>query len=343
MRAIALILLAAGPALLPACRSSGADQAAADTAAPQPSAQPPAPQGAVLPAMPVIPAKAPPAVAAAATTPRAERFAALEKEHSEAMNAYFDLFRNAKSDAEMEEIAKTAKAPETKGFAQRARALLEEDATDLTAFQAAKWMLMNRIGPQAGAEDEPTEDALTGVLAILEQHHLERAELGDIAQTLGYEDAPAAQALLEKMSTKSPHREVRGKALGSLAQARKSQAENVAQMQQLGAAKAREEYGRWMGVGRVDELLAKDPAALEAETVALYERLKAEYGDIKTMPGTPYESTLGAQADSTLFEIRNLAIGKTAPEIEGQDVDGVAFKLSDYRGKVVMLDFWGFW
>jgi len=35
--------------------------------------------------------------------------------------------------------------------------------------------------------------------------------------------------------------------------------------------------------------------------------------------------------------------GALAPEIEGQDLDGVPFKLSDYRGKVVMLDFWGDW
>jgi peroxiredoxin len=32
-----------------------------------------------------------------------------------------------------------------------------------------------------------------------------------------------------------------------------------------------------------------------------------------------------------------------APDIEGKDMDGVAFKLSDFRGKVVVLDFWGFW
>jgi hypothetical protein len=32
-----------------------------------------------------------------------------------------------------------------------------------------------------------------------------------------------------------------------------------------------------------------------------------------------------------------------APEITGTDLDGVAFKLSDYKGKIVMLDFWGDW
>ncbi len=37
------------------------------------------------------------------------------------------------------------------------------------------------------------------------------------------------------------------------------------------------------------------------------------------------------------------AVGDPAPEIVGRDLDGVAFKLSDYKGKVVLLDFWGNW
>ncbi|MHC4830376.1 MAG: peroxiredoxin family protein [Planctomycetota bacterium] len=32
-----------------------------------------------------------------------------------------------------------------------------------------------------------------------------------------------------------------------------------------------------------------------------------------------------------------------APDIEGEDLDGVSFKLSDYRDKVVLLVFWGDW
>jgi hypothetical protein len=36
-------------------------------------------------------------------------------------------------------------------------------------------------------------------------------------------------------------------------------------------------------------------------------------------------------------------IGKPAPEIEWEDIDGKPFKLSDYKGKVVLLDFWGNW
>ena len=36
-------------------------------------------------------------------------------------------------------------------------------------------------------------------------------------------------------------------------------------------------------------------------------------------------------------------VGQLAPNVSGVDLDGVAFQLSDYRGKVVMLDFWGLW
>jgi hypothetical protein len=37
------------------------------------------------------------------------------------------------------------------------------------------------------------------------------------------------------------------------------------------------------------------------------------------------------------------AVGNVALEIEGEDVDGHFFRLSDYRGKIVVLDFWGNW
>ncbi len=35
-----------------------------------------------------------------------------------------------------------------------------------------------------------------------------------------------------------------------------------------------------------------------------------------------------------------LGVGNRALEIDGEDLDGKRFKLSDYRGKVVLLYFW---
>ncbi len=45
----------------------------------------------------------------------------------------------------------------------------------------------------------------------------------------------------------------------------------------------------------------------------------------------------------SVFKLENLRTGMIAPEITADDVDGVEFKLSDYRGKVVVIDFWGDW
>ncbi len=36
-------------------------------------------------------------------------------------------------------------------------------------------------------------------------------------------------------------------------------------------------------------------------------------------------------------------LGDLIPEIEGKDFDGERFALSDYEGKVLMIDFWGDW
>ena len=56
-----------------------------------------------------------------------------------------------------------------------------------------------------------------------------------------------------------------------------------------------------------------------------------------------FDGTLGDAARADLYEMRHLSVGQIAPDIEGTDFDGTPFKLSDYRGKVVMLDFWGYW
>jgi hypothetical protein len=51
-----------------------------------------------------------------------------------------------------------------------------------------------------------------------------------------------------------------------------------------------------------------------------------------------------AQRRPTPADLRTgIDVNQVAQEIDGEDLDGVHFKLSDYRGKVVLLDFWGHW
>jgi hypothetical protein len=85
----------------------------------------------------------------------------------------------------------------------------------------------------------------------------------------------------------------------------------------------------------------KDKAKSEelAEKAVMYfERAKAEFGDVV------YQGDKMANvADGAMFSLKFLRPGKPVPEIEGPDMDGKTFKISDYKGKVVMLDFWGHW
>ena len=73
-----------------------------------------------------------------------------------------------------------------------------------------------------------------------------------------------------------------------------------------------------------------------AEVEAVFEQAAEKYGDVKLAFG----GTVGDNAKMELFAIRHLAVGKEAADIEGPDQNGVRFKLSDYRGKVVLLYFW---
>lgn len=90
-------------------------------------------------------------------------------------------------------------------------------------------------------------------------------------------------------------------------------------------------------LGDDEATTAGSPAEGELERMAA--RLVGDYADLADARGRSYK----AMAEGVLFARRHLAVGKTAPEIEAADTQGVTFKLSDYRGKVVLLDFWGNW
>src|SRR5262249_39035057 len=86
---------------------------------------------------------------------------------------------------------------------------------------------------------------------------------------------------------------------------------------------------------RADEAAAKDPrrdARLRTESEKLFQRAAEKYADVKV----PYRGTVAQAVKAELYELRRLAVGKPAPDVEGQDQDGKKFRLSDYKGKVVL-------
>lgn len=75
-----------------------------------------------------------------------------------------------------------------------------------------------------------------------------------------------------------------------------------------------------------------------AEHKALVEKIIADHSDLE-IRGRNVAKALTAERDAAV----KFAIGNPAPEIIGKDVDGKEMKLSDYKGKIVVLDFWGDW
>lgn len=55
------------------------------------------------------------------------------------------------------------------------------------------------------------------------------------------------------------------------------------------------------------------------------------------------DSEQAKRAQGDLYELQNLVVGKTFPDFEATDENGKPWKLSEYRGQVVVVDFWGFW
>jgi thiol-disulfide isomerase/thioredoxin len=52
---------------------------------------------------------------------------------------------------------------------------------------------------------------------------------------------------------------------------------------------------------------------------------------------------LANAAHEELSQMQRWSLGKVAPEIEGEDMDGRKMRLSDFRGKVVVVHFWATW
>ena len=80
------------------------------------------------------------------------------------------------------------------------------------------------------------------------------------------------------------------------------------------------------------------PALIRLKPSGSSRRSRRHYPDVHVGQGM-----LAALARSELDEIHSLSVGNIAPEIAGEDTDGQPMQLSDYRGKVVVLTFWGNW
>jgi hypothetical protein len=199
--------------------------------------------------------------------------------------------------------AAQAKMPRQDVYAEKFLELARKNPKDPAALDAIAWVVNNTGGT-----------AQTRAVDLLTKNYVEDPKVGSILNRFAYNLTGDAEKFLRAVMEKNPSADTQGVACFVLASAFKNQLRRAQ--------------------GAQGERMSK-----EAEE--LFERVVEKYADVRYG-----RDTLGVAARAQLTGLRNqrqLAVGKLAPEIEGEDVDGKKFKLSDYRGKVVVLDFWGHW
>ena len=149
-------------------------------------------------------------------------------------------------------------------------------------------------------------------------------DLDDLAKALAKSSKPDEQAekWLVELIEKSPKEKVKGAATLEL----------IGYLEKLQTALSSvdaDDTSEYLNRRTDEELSAKIDSLLKT---CVEDFADTRYG----------RSTVGAAAAMKLAQM-NLKVGRVAPDIVGVDLDDVEFKLSDYRGKVVMIDFWGDW
>jgi hypothetical protein len=236
-----------------------------------------------------------------------DEFATLQHEYSDALSACLET-THALPVAHQRAYYQTHE-PSVDSFAKRFRTLADTSAKSAVAARALEWIVEH---------DRATPDAYEAVERLIAGHG-SSVELGRACLMLSYDASLRAKDLLERVRTQSQSSAVRGKATYALAEYWLSESERQTALDARGSP-----------LGCID-------AAKCAE--GLFEAVAKEYGEEEYFANR----TLGDTARAALLQMRKLAIGSVAPEIDAEDLDGVTFKLSDYRGKVVVLDFWGHW
>ena len=257
-----------------------------------------------------------------------EQYQALAKEFQEAANAFY--LKATTDEDRVEPQARIVK------LSPRFLELAEKYPKDPIALDALLqvvvqelWLMGNTTYPGRGKDNLEAR-----AIAILLRDHVQSDKVGEVCRRVSYGFSKECETFLRTVLEKNPHKDVQGLACLRLAQFLNARLQRLDLIKELPEMAKR--YEGLFGKDYLAALQRQDRAKALKEAEVLFERAAEQYGDVKV----PYGDTVAAKAKSDLHEIRHLSVGREAQEIEGQDQDGKRFKLSDYRGKVVLLYFW---
>ena len=261
----------------------------------------------------------------------------LVADYAKAQQDFQERYGKAKTDAERTKLVNegmTKPGP----VAARLLELAEKNPTDKEVNPKALVWVVDNAGYDAEGRKakEKAFDQLTRDHAASDVVGATNEQVGYVCLRLTNVPSAGAEKFMRAVAEKNPKYESMGRATLALGQYLKNKAETVRGLKQDAEVAKRVEA--MTGKETAERLAAADPEKLEKEAEKQFKAAAEKFADLPL-----YGSTVGEFAKGDLFELQNLGIGKVAPEIQGEDLDGQSFKLSDYRGKVVVLDFWGNW
>ncbi len=259
----------------------------------------------------------------------AEQYKALLKEHDRASSSGRPL-----TDAERLKFVGRA-YKHRNALAQKFLELAEKHPNDPIALDAliqAVWQVNTTWPVELVGEDTARAKAFE----IIQRDHIRSDKLGPLCQRVSYGFCKEYETFLRAVLANNPHKNIRATACLSLGHFLNNRLQRLELCQEQ--PELAKEFAGLFGKEYLAELQRHDRKTAIGEIEAIFDQATEKYGDVKFLGG----ETVAERAKAELFGIRNLSVGKHAPDIEGEDQDGKRFKLSDYRGKVVLLDFWSF-
>jgi peroxiredoxin len=258
-------------------------------------------------------------------TPRG-RYVALDLECTKASQAFLEELQKAKTDDERSKIRKEKSWQ--RRYIGRFLEIAESAPNDPAAADSLIFVVKFGFdGPE-----------FSRAIDRLVQNHVERRTVGDAASTLQHSVSPSAEKLLRAVIEKNPDPTFKGWTCLALGRYFKQWSERVSRIRDdPESAKGWEAMFLEEGADKeyFSHFAGRDPDVLMKEAEAAFERTIKEFGDTSRRG-----DSLKKDAQTELYEIRELCAGKPAPEITGQDIDGRPLKLSDFKRKVVVIDFW---
>ncbi len=244
----------------------------------------------------------------------------IQNEYQQKVKEFSDRYQAAKTKEQQKKAADSYPKPDVYG--KRMLAIVKANPKTPAARDALFWM----------AENLQNGESFEQALGILAADFATDSNISKILPRLDW--MPQGEPLFRAVIEKNGDHKTQGIALYSLADNLMQRGEAVAQFEHSKAPANKIEQM----AGKAPDGKIRTAADLNKEAEQTFQNAIDKYADVIGARGS-----IAERAKTQLFEMHNLAIGQPAPEITGNSIDGHPMKLSDYKGKVVVLDFWGDW